>query len=180
MSFSTSPSPPARARMSTQSYAKPAASQDLRSPMRGPSDWVPSSETMEARASRSTFGLEHVSPTIDPWMLEGRWLHKGEARGVVVNNDLLESEPGLSLGDTVRIKVGDRTLTFQILGVTSNHLSGPRIYMDTRTFGGLTNRANQVDMLRVRVNPDRISSRAVQESFACMIETPFQNGGLKG
>ena len=125
-------------------------------------------------------GLEHDSPTIDPWMLEGRWLHKGEARGVVVNNDLLESEPGLSLGDTVRIKVGDRTLTFQIVGVTSNHLSGPRIYMDTRTFGGLTNRANQVDMLRVRVNPDRISSRAVQESFAGMIETRFENGGLKG
>jgi len=52
--------------------------------------------------------------------------------------------------------------------------------MDTRTFGGLTNRANQVDMLRVRVNPDRISSRAVQESFAGMIETRFENGGLKG
>lgn len=125
-------------------------------------------------------GLEYDSATIDPWLLQGRWLRPGEARGVVVNNDLLESEPGLGLGSNLRIKAGDRTLNYQIVGVTSNHLSGPRIYMDFRAFGSLMNRPNQVDTLRVRVQPDRISSRAVQESFAGQIETRFDNAGLKG
>jgi putative ABC transport system permease protein len=125
-------------------------------------------------------GLESDSATIDPWMLQGHWLRQGETRGVVVNNDLLESEPGLGLGDSIRIKAGDRALNYQIVGVTSNHLSGPRIYMDFRAFGSLMNRPNQVDTLRVRVQPDRISSRAVQESFASQIETRFDNAGLKG
>jgi putative ABC transport system permease protein len=125
-------------------------------------------------------GLEYNSGTIDPWMLQGHWLQPGDTRGVVVNNDLLESEPGLGLGDTIRIKAGDRTLSYQIVGVTSNHLSGPRIYMDFRAFGTLMNRPNQVDTLRVRVNPDRISSKAVQDSVAAQVETRFDNAGLKG
>jgi putative ABC transport system permease protein len=124
-------------------------------------------------------GLEYDSATINPWILEGRWLGTGDSRSVVVNNDLLESEPGLRLGDAIRIKAGDRTLSYHIVGVTSNHLSGPRIYMDIRAFGNLMNRPNQVDMLRVRVEADQISSRAVQESFASQIETRFENAGLK-
>jgi putative ABC transport system permease protein len=125
-------------------------------------------------------GLEYDSGTIDPWMLQGHWLQPGETRGVVVNNDLLESEPELWLGDTIRIKAGERTLSYQIVGVTSNHLSGSRIYMDFRAFGTLMNRPNQVDTLRVRANPDRISSKAVQESIAAQVETRFDNAGLKG
>lgn len=124
-------------------------------------------------------GLEYNSPTIDPWVLKGRWLHQGDTRSVVVNNDLLESEPGIGLGDAIRIKAGERTLTYQIVGVTSNHLSGPRIYMDLRAFGSLMSRPNQVDMLRVRVEPDHISGPAVQEAIAEQVELRFDNAGLK-
>jgi ABC-type antimicrobial peptide transport system permease subunit len=52
--------------------------------------------------------------------------------------------------------------------------------MDLRAFGTLMGRPNQVDTLRVRVNPDRISSKAVQDSVAAEIETRFDNAGLKG
>lgn len=123
-------------------------------------------------------GLDYDDATIDPWMLKGRWLQAGDTRNVVVNNDLLEDEPGLGVGDEIELKVGDRTRAYRVVGVTSNHLSGPRVYMDYRTFGKLTNRPNQADMLRVRADPQTLSDRAAQEVLAAQVETRFENAGI--
>jgi putative ABC transport system permease protein len=123
-------------------------------------------------------GLKPADATIDPWMIQGRWLLPSDTHGVVVNNDLLRHEAVIGIGDSINLKVGNLTRTFKVVGITSNNLSGPRIYMNTLTFEKLTDRYNQADMLRLRASAQGISSRAIQDSLAKQVETRFTNAGL--
>lgn len=123
-------------------------------------------------------GLSHDAVTIDPLMEAGRWLGDGDTWQVVVNDDLLDEEPGIEVGSELTLKVGQRERNFQVVGVTSKHLSGPRVYMPFRTFGQLTNRPNQVDTIRVLADENHISAKGVQETIAAKVETRFENAGL--
>jgi len=123
-------------------------------------------------------GLPYDAVTIEPLMLEGRWLEASDTRGIVVNDDLLDEESGVGIGSEIALKIGNRERTYQVVGVTSKHLSGSRIYMEYGSFGQLTNRPNQVDMIRVRGNLEAIGSIAEQDAIAFQLETRFENASL--
>jgi putative ABC transport system permease protein len=123
-------------------------------------------------------GLPYDAETINPLIIEGRWLQEGDQRAIVINKDLLELEPGLGVGSRITLEVGQRDQSYEIVGLTSTHLSGARIYMPYKEFGTLTNRASLVDSLRIRGNEDGLSSRSGQEALAERIETRFENAGL--
>ncbi len=96
----------------------------------------------------------------------------------MINKDLIEIEPGLGVGSRITLEVEQRKQTYEIIGVTSTHLSGARIYMPYKEFGVLTNRPSQVDSLRVRGSQSGLSNRLQQEILAERIETRFENAGL--
>jgi putative ABC transport system permease protein len=96
----------------------------------------------------------------------------------VINKDLIEIEPGLGVGSRITLEVDQRKQTYEIVGVTSTHLSGARIYIPYKEFGSLTNRPSLVDSLRVRGSEAALSSRIDQEALAVRIETRFENAGL--
>jgi putative ABC transport system permease protein len=123
-------------------------------------------------------GLPYDSVTIEPLMLKGRWLEAGDSSQVIVNDDLLDEETEIVLGGEITLKVGNRERTYQVVGVTSKHLSGPRIYMEYGSFGQLTNRPNQVDTIRIRRDLEAISSSADQDEIASQLETRFDHANL--
>ena len=91
-------------------------------------------------------GLPIDTQTIDPRLMAGRWLQAGDTRQVVVNDDFLEREPDTTVGSEIKLKVGDVERAYEVVGIVSKHLSGPRVYMDYDVFGKLTGRQNQADV----------------------------------
>ena len=132
----------------------------------------PESEEMEI------VGLPYNTATMDPLLLEGSWLQGDGSNQVVVNDDLIEQQPDIHVGSRLVLKVGERKQAFQVAGIVSKHLSGPRIYMDESAFGKLTGEYNLVDMVRVRLDPARLSSPAQQDALAKQLGERFKNAGL--
>jgi putative ABC transport system ATP-binding protein len=123
-------------------------------------------------------GLPYDAATIDPLMIEGRWLEASDTSKIVINDDLIDEESGIGIGSEITLKIGNRERTYQVVGVTSKHLSGSRIYMEYGSFGQLTNRPNQVDTIRVRGNLETIGSNAEQDVIAFQLENRFENASL--
>jgi putative ABC transport system permease protein len=123
-------------------------------------------------------GLPQNSKTIDPLIISGRWLLSTDSDHVVINEDLLEKEPGLQVGDSIEVKVNDVNRLFEIVGIASNHMTGARIYMYDINLAKLTGRYNQVDTVRVRADEDRLSMPTMQEKIALDLEKRFDDAQL--
>jgi putative ABC transport system permease protein len=124
-------------------------------------------------------GLPYQSATLDPLLLQGGWLNGSQSMQVVINEDLLEDEPGLKVGDQIVLKVGDRKRPFEIIGIVSKHLSGGRIYMDYSDFERFTGRQNQVDIVRVLSEAGKPAKPAAQDLIAKQLEERFKNANFR-
>jgi putative ABC transport system permease protein len=116
--------------------------------------------------------------TIEPNLLSGRWLRDDDTQQVVINDDFLEREPDVKVGSTITLKAGNIERTFEVVGILSKHLSGPRVYMNFDTFARLTGRQNQADSVRVRADARHISDYATQDQIAAQLEQRFKDAGL--
>ena len=120
-------------------------------------------------------GLPHNPATIRPLLLAGNWIRGNNPRQIVVNADLLDDEPNIHVGSEIVLKVGSVKQIYQVVGVLSKHLSGPRVYMYYNAFGKLTGRYNQVDVVRVLVDPKNLGSAGEQDNIARLLEERFEN-----
>lgn len=116
--------------------------------------------------------------TIDPLLIDGRWLREEDGQHVVVNEDLLEQVPTARVGTAITLRVGDRERTLQIVGITSKHLSGPRAYLIHRAYNKISDRPNVATAVRVRLEADGIGGPADQERVATMLEERFESAQL--
>jgi putative ABC transport system permease protein len=123
-------------------------------------------------------GLPHDDQTINPIMIEGRWLMEGETQGVVINEDLTGVEADIELGSEMILKVGAKEQQYTVVGIASKHLSGPRVYMTPTMFGRLTNRHNQADTVRIRLDAGKLSSPEAQDQLGAQLEARFENAGI--
>jgi|YNPBryantNP2012_1023418.scaffolds.fasta_scaffold07447_2 putative ABC transport system permease protein len=123
-------------------------------------------------------GLPHDTQTMDPALQAGRWLRANDTAAVVINDDLLESEPDIQVGDRIQLKIGEAKRWFTVVGITSKHLSGARVYMTLEEYGKFTGRMNQADVIRLRAEPGKLAAPQVQAQIAAELETRFNNAGL--
>ncbi|HSO27034.1 MAG TPA: ABC transporter permease [Anaerolineales bacterium] len=123
-------------------------------------------------------GLVEDAQTVRPLLLSGTWLNSEYPNGVVINDDLLESDADLQVGSSIEIKTGDRKGTYEVIGVASKHLVGPRIYMLPEAFAKQTGRLNQADTVRVLADASGPSSPELQQQLANRLEERFDNAGL--
>jgi putative ABC transport system permease protein len=123
-------------------------------------------------------GVPVDTRTIEPHLLSGRWLRSDDTRQVVINDDFLEREPHVKVGDDIALKVGNTEHTYQVAGILSKHLSGPRVYMNYDTFAKLTGRQNQADSIRVRASADQPGDSATQDKIGAELEQRFKDAGL--
>jgi putative ABC transport system permease protein len=123
-------------------------------------------------------GLPEDAQTIQPRLVEGRWLKPDDINQVVINEDLLEKETRVGVGDTVTIKLNGQERKLEVVGIASKHLTGPRIYMNFDPLTRLTGRRNQVDVVRVLATPGAFSQPAEQDAIGQQLEKRFEDAQL--
>ena len=67
------------------------------------------------------------SDLVDPTLLQGRWLLPGDENAIAVNEAFLDDDPGLQVGDTLRLKIADREDDWVVVGVFQYTGMGDRV-----------------------------------------------------
>jgi len=117
----------------------------------------------------SIVGAPAASRLLRPSILRGRWLHPGDRRAVVVNTDVLDSEPGVDPGDAVQLVVDGRRGRWRVVGIARRLVAGPVAYATREELGSA--RAKHVAVAATR--PDtaetvarRVADRLERAGFA--------------
>jgi putative ABC transport system permease protein len=110
--------------------------------------------------------------------LSGSWLQNSSSQQVVINSDLLEDEPGITVGSQIVLKIGDRKKIFSVVGIVSKHLSGPRIYMDYTDYEKFTGRQSEVDLVRVLGSTGKPASSKIQDRVASQLKQHFKDASF--
>jgi putative ABC transport system permease protein len=89
--------------------------------------------------------LAHTS-SIKPDMLEGRWLLPEDENEIVITNKFLDKEPGVKVGDSIRLKVLGKEINWRVVGIAYLMMSeGPTVYVNLpylSSVAGLRERAD--------------------------------------
>ncbi|MFN2207082.1 MAG: ABC transporter permease [Candidatus Promineifilaceae bacterium] len=78
------------------------------------------------------------SVIIDPQMEEGAWLTGPGKNEIVVNSDLLDNEPDIQIGDTIRLDIGDKEFDSLVTGLIRTDSQGPAVYLNYDDYAYLT------------------------------------------
>ena len=70
------------------------------------------------------FGVPATTNFTKPTILEGRWLQAEDHNSIVINIDLLKEETDLSVGDEITLKLGEREITWQVVGLVTGQVIG--------------------------------------------------------
>jgi putative ABC transport system permease protein len=82
----------------------------------------------------SVVGAPAGSDLLQPRLVRGRQIRPGDGHAVVVNTDVLDSEPGLRPGDEIVLSVGGQPATpWRVVGVAQRIVVGPVLYADRAT-----------------------------------------------
>jgi putative ABC transport system permease protein len=122
-------------------------------------------------------GLPEGLQTIEPRILDGRWLNPSDGHQIVVNEDLASEEPDLEISDFITLRISGIERSFEVVGMVSKHAASARAYINYHPLGKLTGRHNQVDVVRVlATHQGRTPIR--QEEVASNLEVRFNDSGL--
>lgn len=113
-----------------------------------------------------------------PEMRAGRWFKEGDQNKAVINDDLLQNESELQVGSQIELKVDKKKATYEVIGITSKHMSGGRIYLPLEDYGELSGRMNQVEMVRVRLDTNSIMDKKEQDMLAQKLQERFENARI--
>jgi len=69
--------------------------------------------------------------SIKPDMVDGRWLLPEDEHAIVITNQFLDKEPGVKVGDSIRLKVLGKEMDWQVVGIAHLMLAdGPTVYVN--------------------------------------------------
>jgi putative ABC transport system permease protein len=98
--------------------------------------------------SESNFFQVYAVPAdtafIDPQMERGEWLNTENRDGahrhpaVVINSDLVDEEPDIQPGGTIRLEIDGREFDAQVAGIIRTDSHGPALYMNYDDYAYLT------------------------------------------
>ena len=77
------------------------------------------------------FAFPADTSSVKPDMVDGRWLTSEDENAVVITNRFLDKDPGVKVGDSIRLKVLGKEMDWQVVGIA--HLiiaEGPTIYVN--------------------------------------------------
>ncbi len=111
-----------------------------------------------------------------PPLLRGRWLLPQDERAVVVSKSVLDDQPGLDLGGTIRLKMEGRETSWTVVGVTQGLGPTPLVYIDYRPFSKVTEAAGQAQWLSMTLTEPSPEAR---KRAAEALEAAFERAGLR-
>jgi putative ABC transport system permease protein len=113
---------------------------------------------------------------IQPTLLEGRWLLPADENALVVNTTLLDEEPEIKVGDTVKLKIEGRESEWLIVGVVRGVMTGRIAYANYPYFARtirFLGRSGGVQLVAEETTP------AAQETLAKQAKAYFESLGMR-
>ena len=90
------------------------------------------------------------TPSIKPDMMGGRWLRPEDENAIVITNKFLDKEPGVKVGDTLRLKVLGKEMDWQVVGLAYLMMGdGPTVYVNMPYLSNEVGLRERADWLNV-------------------------------
>ncbi|WP_248926087.1 ABC transporter permease [Paenibacillus hamazuiensis] len=104
------------------------------------------------------------SGMIHPQMLQGEWLAPGEDDTLVFDSYLLRKHPGLNVGDTIALKIGDKTKLWRIKGFSQKMVGEPVCYITKEGMRRVLDDDSQASLVQVITQRHDQAAQAAVES----------------
>jgi putative ABC transport system permease protein len=124
----------------------------------------------------SILGITADTSFIEAELLKGRWLEADDSNAIVINTEVVEEEPDLGVGDTVRLKIDGRESEWEVVGLVEGVLSGPLIYANRDTLSRTLRQVGQASGVQVRAEAH---DPAAQLKTARLLEEHFKAAGFQ-
>ena len=111
-----------------------------------------------------------------PEVSAGRWLSKGERNAVVVNSDVVDEEPDISVGDDIVLDIDGREATWRVVGVVPTESRGPAVYMTYDAYAYASRTVDQANQVKV-VTAEH--DAATQHEMELLLLERFEAEGLE-
>ncbi len=95
-------------------------------------------------------GVDPDSDFVDPRVSSGRWLRAGDTAAIVLNADVLKSEPELAVGRSATFNIIGEDREFRVVGVVTAGLMGPVAFVPKSHLDSVTGGTGAVMRLQVR------------------------------
>jgi putative ABC transport system permease protein len=127
--------------------------------------------------SVSLVGPEASSKLLALPLMSGRWLEAGDSSAAVLNQAVVAREPALRVGGQLRLRVGDRDVSFPIVGIVKELAPMPVVYAPRPAVLAATGRDGSLART-VRV-VSRSRDEAGELAAARAVEDAFEREGLE-
>lgn len=113
---------------------------------------------------------------LQPTLTEGRWLLPDDANALVISGNILQDEPDLRVGDDVVLKVGDKDITWRIVGTVQGTLFQSNIYANHPYYVQVIHDVNKADSAKFTTTTSNVDEQA---EIALALEELFEDSGLE-
>jgi putative ABC transport system permease protein len=113
------------------------------------------------------------SATLQPTLLDGRWLAAGDDHSIVVNTHTVDDEPWIQVGSRILLDIEGQRREWTVVGIASTTLVGPVAFVPVDDLTDLLGRSGQANLLAVQLGTD-----APQGEAAGRIESAARAAGL--
>lgn len=122
------------------------------------------------------YAPEATAETLNPTIVEGRWLLPADTNAIVINTDFIGAEEDVKLGDTVVLDIDNREMPFVIVGISRGALTGPNIFVNYDYFSRVS---NAVD--RAQISLVQLTDRSAENQMAMgqLIEQRYRDRGFR-
>ena len=122
------------------------------------------------------YAPEAAAKTLNPTILEGRWLRPDDTNAIVINTDFLGSEEDVGLGDSVTLDINNKEEIFEIVGISRGALTGANIFMNYPYFSRITN-----DVGRAQISLVQLGDRSAENQMVLgqLIEQRYRDSGFR-
>ena len=104
--------------------------------------------------------VPHDSQIVKPSLMSGRWLVPEDQQAIVINNNYVEDEPDLKVGDEFVLKIGERDIRWKIVGIVREVMGGPAAYVNQSYYQYLTSTVGQSNNARIQIAEHDEASQA--------------------
>ncbi len=111
-----------------------------------------------------------------PQLWRGRWLLPEDENALVVNTDLLRSEPDIRVGKQITLTLDGRQTAWTVVGIMRGVLSGPTAYANYPYYARVARRVEQASSVQVVTE---LHTPAFQAQVARSLEQRLTENGLR-
>ena len=130
----------------------------------------------------SVLGVFPTTRFIQPTLIEGRWLLSEDKNAIVLNIEVLQEEADIAVGDQIVLKMADREVKWQVVGIVTGQIIGggrlmaPIAYTNYSYLAQVTRSIGETGELLVQTEQHDLS---FQTDVSRNLVRHFRDAGLK-